>query len=338
MKTKTLQFIRAIVVAALLSLIHTAKASTDYGPALWNPAYSGHWYTSGNGHQFVVCHDMEGYYLATISYFQQSATEASVHYCINGLKDNSSDSPAGEVTQMVRESYYAWHVRCWNEYCLGTEHEGFVSNPAWFTDAMYNASGALQRHLCNTFSIMRDRDHIVGHDEWQNAAWCTYAAANFGIDTTCNDHTDPGQYWDWTKLMKIINPPTTIIVDNSSANFSASANWTTGTIATNAYGANYRWHLAQAVTDEAVFTANLPNSGSWQVWCWFTDGPNRCTATPYLISKSTGTATIHMNQTGNGGKWILLYTGSMNAGVNTVRVSCNVASGVVVADAVKWVQ
>ncbi len=328
-----------VLPVAVLTGITAARASTDYGPAIWNQAYPGHWYTTGVAHQFVVCHDMEGYYLATISYFQQASTSASVHYCINGLKDNSNDHPAGEITQMVRESYYAWHVLCWNTHTLGTEHEGFVSNPAWYTDAMYNASGLLQRHLCDTWGILRDRNHIVGHNEWQNATWCTYAAANFGIDTTCNNHTDPGQYWNWPKLMGIINPPTTIIVDNANTgNFSASANWTTGTIATNKYGADYRWHAAQNVTDVATFTCSLPNSGAWTVYVWYSNGSNRSTATPYIISTATGAHTEYVNQQITGGQWVNQGAYTMNAGLNTVKVGCNVASGVVIADAVKWVQ
>jgi hypothetical protein len=127
-----------VLVAFLLG--HVAQASTDYGPAIWRSAYSGHWYTSGYGHRFMVIHDMEGYYWGTISYFQKSSTMVSVTYCTNGKKDASSDSPAGEVTQMVREAYYAWHARCWNQYSHGTEHEGFVSNPAWFTEAQYQSS------------------------------------------------------------------------------------------------------------------------------------------------------------------------------------------------------
>jgi hypothetical protein len=43
----------------------------DYPAAIWRPAYPGHWYTSGNGRHFVVIHDMEGYYLSTISYFSK---------------------------------------------------------------------------------------------------------------------------------------------------------------------------------------------------------------------------------------------------------------------------
>src|SRR3954464_9897355 len=88
------------VGAGVLSVAAMANASADYGPAIWRPAYSGHWYTSGSGHKFAVIHDMEGYYLSTISYFQQSGTQASVHYCVNGVKDTSSDAPAGELTQM----------------------------------------------------------------------------------------------------------------------------------------------------------------------------------------------------------------------------------------------
>src|SRR2546430_701273 len=60
-----------------------AQAQPDYGPAIWNPAYPGHWYTTGYAHAFCVIHDMEGYYLSTISYFQRSTTQASIHYAVN---------------------------------------------------------------------------------------------------------------------------------------------------------------------------------------------------------------------------------------------------------------
>src|SRR5438552_1496479 len=134
-----------IQLLALTSVIvgaaQSANASGDYGPAIWRPACSGHWYTSGNGKKFHVCHDMEGYYASTIVYFQNCNTSASVHYCVNGKQDATSDYPAGEITQMVSEAYYAWHVSCWNLYCTGTEHEGFASNRAWYTDELYNASG-----------------------------------------------------------------------------------------------------------------------------------------------------------------------------------------------------
>src|SRR6266850_423707 len=110
-------------------------AQPDYAPAIWKPAYDGHWYTTGTGHNFCVIHDMEGYYLSTISYIQQSGTQVSVHYCVNSVQNgsdgthnenNPNDVAAGQITQMVREQYWAWHVLCWNRHTLGTEHEGFV--------------------------------------------------------------------------------------------------------------------------------------------------------------------------------------------------------------------
>src|SRR5579862_6443753 len=77
----------------VLSIINPIRiqASTDYGPAIWRSSPSGHWYTSGHGHKFVVIHDMEGYYASTISYLQRSSTQVSIHYAVNGKKDSSSD-------------------------------------------------------------------------------------------------------------------------------------------------------------------------------------------------------------------------------------------------------
>jgi hypothetical protein len=332
----------AMLGLGLLSAATGAYASADYGPAIWNPAYSGHWYTSGNGHRFCVIHDMEGYYLSTISYFKQSGTQASIHYCVNGLKDSSSDAPAGELTQMVLEAYYAWHARCWNTYSLGTEHEGFVSNPAWYTSAMYNTSGLLQRHLCDKFGIAKDRNHIVGHNAKQSSAWVAWAGPNLGIDPNCNTHTDPGANWNWTTLMNVVNPPSgggTFVVDNANAGFSTSANWATGTSATDKYGADYRWRSAAAVSDAATFSVNLPNGGTWTAYCWYPEGSNRSTETPYIISTSGGAVTHVVNQTVNGGGWVNMGGYGMNSGANTIKVSCWVTAGViVVADAVKWVQ
>ncbi|MDB6027264.1 MAG: N-acetylmuramoyl-L-alanine amidase [Verrucomicrobiales bacterium] len=205
-------FPRAAAKTALLvaSVQFSASlyASTDYGPAIYRPMSGcSKWYTSGSGHKFVVIHDMEGYYASTISYLNRCDIATSIHYMVNGKVDTSSDYSAGEVDQQVRESLYSWHARCWNTYSAGTEHEGFADNPAWFTEALYQASADLQRHLCDdSYSIVKDRNHIVGHNAWQTAAWRTYAASAFGIDPNCNTHHDPGAYWDWSHFMALINP------------------------------------------------------------------------------------------------------------------------------------
>ena len=194
----------AITVAVLSIGTLVTRASSDYGPATWRSACSGHWYTSGNGHKFHVVHDMEGYYASTISMIQNCNTSVSIHYCVNGKKDTSTDYAAGDITQMVLEANYAWHVRCWNTYCTGTEHEGFASNPAWYTESMYQASAGITKHIATKFGYAKDRNHIVGHNEHNNATWCNWASANLGIDPTCNTHSDPGPYWDWSHYMALV--------------------------------------------------------------------------------------------------------------------------------------
>ena len=227
--------------AALFATVAASHASAEYGPAVWRPTCNANWYTSGYGTKFCVIHDMEGYYASVISWFTSCGmTSASVHYAVNGKQDATSDYPAGEVTQMISENYYAWHASCWNQWMYGTEHEGFASNPAWYTDAMYNATIPLQKHLAavgDGSPIPMDRNHIIGHGEKSNANWVNWVRANYALDPTCNTHTDPGPYWDWPRLINGMNAPTTINppyyfgsgTDGWTAGNSLTAPWWTGT-------------------------------------------------------------------------------------------------------------
>ena len=192
--------------AILFAASNESFASTDYGPAVWRPVCSGKWYTSGYGKRFFVIHDMEGYYLSSIAYLQRCDVGASVHYAVNGKKDSASDAPAGQVSQLVRDAYYAWHARCWNQYSMGTEHEGFASHPAWFTEALYQASGDLTGAKCNKYNMPKDRNHVIGHGQENISSWRTWAS-NQGYSSswiTCNSHTDRGPYWNWSHYMDIV--------------------------------------------------------------------------------------------------------------------------------------
>jgi len=202
-------FVRWLILLAALVAGTTLRAQPDYANAHWNPPDCVKWYTSGNGHDFCVIHDMEGYYEASIALLNTCGAnedEASVYYLVEGLTDQSDPAPAGDITQSVSEQYYAWHVLCWNTWMFGTEHEGFVSNPAWYTPQQYQASAGIQRHLCIKYGIPMDRNHIVGHNEWENPVWTNWMATNYPqINTACNNHTDPGVYWNWTYFMDLIS-------------------------------------------------------------------------------------------------------------------------------------
>src|SRR6266436_5279995 len=104
---------RLLVLGSTFAGASAALASPDYGPAVWRPCCDSgctKWYTSGYGHQFVVIHDMEGYYLSSISYLNRCSVSASIHYAVNGQTDYSGDAAPGEVSQCIREQVWAWHA------------------------------------------------------------------------------------------------------------------------------------------------------------------------------------------------------------------------------------
>ncbi|WP_411576902.1 N-acetylmuramoyl-L-alanine amidase [Streptomyces sp. SCSIO ZS0520] len=177
----------------------TADASVlseDYPPARWIPAAAGN-YARGRSAAIrtIVIHVTQGSYAGSISWFQNPASGVSAHYILR-----SSD---GEVTQMVRDGDTAYHARSANPSALGIEHEGYVSDPSWFTDAMYRSSAALTRHLADRHGIPKDRAHIVGHNEVPG-----------------NDHTDPGPHWNWNYYMSLVQSGGGLKLGGSPTDFS----------------------------------------------------------------------------------------------------------------------
>ncbi|HOE62310.1 MAG TPA: N-acetylmuramoyl-L-alanine amidase [Candidatus Sumerlaeota bacterium] len=132
----------------------------------------------------------------------------------------------------------------------------------------------------------------------------------------------------------------TVIVDNTSAGFSASANWWAGSATPGYYGTNYHTRGTAAVSDPAQWTVNLPSSGTYKVYAYWSAGANRPTEAPFMVTHTGGTTTVKVNQQINGGKWNLLGTWSFNQGSAVrVKLSCWTTAGYyVIADAVKFVK
>ncbi|MES2593214.1 MAG: N-acetylmuramoyl-L-alanine amidase [Bacteroidota bacterium] len=180
--------------------------STDYGPALWTPAGSCN-YSSRNGTAVsaVTIHTVQGSYAGCISWFQNCAANVSAHYVIR-----SSD---GQITQMVLESKKAWHVGNENPYTIGLEHEGYIAQASWYTNAMYTSSAALVRDICNSgYGISGLRTYY--------GPGCSGGAGQCGIGGCTKikghqmypgqSHTDPGPNWNWKKYYLLINNNPTI--------------------------------------------------------------------------------------------------------------------------------
>lgn len=199
--------------------IQKTQNTPDYPLAKWNAAYSGNFGTQLIQQKFVVVHDVEGSYLGCISWFKNTTAEVSAHYVLNShpngvtnkLPNSTPDAPVGEVTQMVEEKYRAWHVGCWNSYMIGIEHEGYAGVSGWYTPECYTASSKLVNYLCEKYNIPKDRNHVIAHSEHQNTTWRNWVnTTSQGFDPTCNTHTDPGIYWNWTTFMNLVTIADTI--------------------------------------------------------------------------------------------------------------------------------
>lgn len=178
--------------------------STEYGPALWNAAAACNYSSrSGVSISAVTVHTIQGSYAGAISWAKNCASSVSYHYVVR-----SSD---GQITQMVLEANKAWHVGSENPYTIGIEHEGYVADPIWYTEAMYVASADLVRDITDSgYGINPLRTYqgpataatltlggcvkIKGHQHFPGAA-----------------HTDPGIHWNWEHYYQLINDDPVIL-------------------------------------------------------------------------------------------------------------------------------
>jgi N-acetyl-anhydromuramyl-L-alanine amidase AmpD len=180
-----------------------AIQSTDYPPALWDQAYTGNFSVGrgGNAITNVAIHTVQGSYSSCISWFNNPAAKVSAHYVVR-----SSD---GQITQMVLEKDRAWHVADHNYYTIGIEHEGFVNDASWYTNAMYNSSAALVRDICRDNNIDPTKAYRGASTSGYDPLPVTVRIKGHHHYTqnTTDKHTDPGINWNYVKYYDLINPP-----------------------------------------------------------------------------------------------------------------------------------
>jgi len=150
----------------------------------------------------------------------------------------------------------------------------------------------------------------------------------------------------WLLAMALLCAPglfaQAVIIDNDTAGFSILAGaWSLGTTATGRYGADYRF--ASTVGPSAAPTATCewrPNlaGGQYEVAVWYPAGSNRAVDAPFTVHHASGSNTITVNQTINGGAWFVLGTFSFSAGTGGRVALGNDAESakVVLADAVRF--
>lgn len=253
----------------------TAK-SIEYGPAIWNPAPTCN-FSSRNGVAIsaITIHTIQGSYAGAISWSQNCASSVSFHYVIR-----SSD---GQVTQMVNEADKAWHVGSENPYTIGYEHEGYVDNPVWYTEAMYNSSADLSRDIVNSgYGIPPLRTFYGTATVGTNTlGGCTKIKGHQHFPN--QTHTDPGVNWNWEKYYRLINnAPTITTITAASGNF-----YDTGGAAGNYQDDERELWLFQPVAAQSVtLTFSAFNVEANYDYLFIYDG---ATITSPLIGVYTGT-------------------------------------------------
>lgn len=188
--------------------------STQYGPAIFNPAATCN-FSSRNGIAVsaITIHTIQGTYAGAISWAQNCSSSVSYHYVIR-----SSD---GQITQMVLEEDKAWHVGSENPYTVGYEHEGYVTQPQWYTEAMYTASADLSRDIVNSgYGIPAVRTYYgASSSVTQTLGGCTKIKGHQHYPN--QSHTDPGINWNWEKYYRLINnnPTVTTLTAGSGSSY-----------------------------------------------------------------------------------------------------------------------
>jgi PKD repeat protein/N-acetyl-anhydromuramyl-L-alanine amidase AmpD len=172
--------------------------STEYPPAIWNAAPSCNYSSSsGTAVSAITIHTIQGSYAGAISWSQNCSSNVSYHYVVR-----SSD---GQVTQMVLEADKGWHVGSENPYTIGIEHEGYVSDPSWYTAALYNGSAGICKDVViSGYGINPLRTYYGASGSSVNVlGGCTKIKGHqhFPVGT----HTDPGINWDWPRFYHLIN-------------------------------------------------------------------------------------------------------------------------------------
>ncbi|MGW3204835.1 N-acetylmuramoyl-L-alanine amidase [Streptomyces sp. NPDC001135] len=160
--------------------------AVDYPSAEWQPASASNYTASDRPGDYaidrVIIHVTQETYANTLAIFANPQKKVSAHYLVR--------SADGHIAQCVHEADIAWHAGNWdyNTRSIGIEHEGWVNQPAYFTNALYEKSAKLTAAICTKYGIPKDREHIIGH---------------YQVPGT--DHTDPGPGWDWVRYVRLVN-------------------------------------------------------------------------------------------------------------------------------------
>lgn len=290
--------------------------SAEYAPAIWNAAPSCNYSSrSGTAVSAITIHTIQGSYAGAISWSQNCSSNVSYHYVVR-----SSD---GQVTQMVLEADKGWHVGSENPYTIGIEHEGYVSDPSWYTTALYNGSAGICKDVViSGYGINPLRTYYGASSSGVNVlGGCTKIKGHQHFPG--GTHTDPGINWDWPRFYHLINDNPTI----SPLTTASGTLFDTGGAGANYANDERELYLIQpaGATNVTITFNAFDIEANWD-YMFVYDGAT--TSSP-LIGTYTGT-TNPGTLTSNGGSMLIEFRSdcaTANAGWEIVWNSTNGGGG-----------
>lgn len=218
--------------------------------------------------------------------------------------------------------------------------DGNLSNASYEVFAWWVASSNRSPDAVYQINHLGGTSNIPANQTINGGQWNSLGTYSFDAngDVTLTD-SGTGAVVSADAIRFVEAGPAEIIVDNMDPGFSASGNWFQSTTVPGYYASNYHARLAQAISDSASWSADLSNTGDYEVFARWTTGTNRATSAPYIVTHAGGNTTVTVNQTQNNGVWVSLGTYTFNSGNSTrVMLSCWTSSGqYVIADAIRLV-
>ena len=202
-----------------------------------------------------------------------------------------------------------------------------------------------------SWSASTDNRAVAGYKIYRNGSNIGSSETTSYTDTTCSANTTytyqvsafdtSGNESSLCTGVVVTTPPNyEVIIDEESCTWYGS--WTAATAtAPAAYNGDYKYTTSSTSSETAwaKWTPNLNYAGTYDVYVYYRSGTNRTTKAPYTVYYKTGSTTILVNQTVNGGQWNYIATKPFNTGTTGYVKLSNYTgeSGLaVIADAVRW--
>ena len=131
-----------------------------------------------------------------------------------------------------------------------------------------------------------------------------------------------------------------VVLQSSQATYAGV--WINDSTAADKFSPTYKFASVApaAPVASATFRPNIPVAGLYDVYLWYSEGGNRSTIAPVVVTSQNGVFSTTVNETQPGGQWQLITTQPFNAGTNAyvqLGNSTGENNKIVIADAVRWV-